>query len=82
MLLIRITGSEALLQGLSQVEGLHLSVHSSRKNPSGTWTVSAYASQEAVSNLKRIGCSVAVAMSEEQVRSAIRRGQGPNPTTP
>jgi hypothetical protein len=82
MLLVSITGSEALLQGLSQVEGLHLSNHSSRKNPDGTWTVSAYASQEAVSYLNRIGCSVAVAMNDDQVQIAISRGQNPNATTP
>ena len=49
------------------------------KNPDGSWTVSAYAGEEAVSYLIGIGCSVAVAMNAEQVQTAIGRGQSQNP---
>lgn len=78
-MLVTITGEKHVLQGLLEVAGLQLSLHSATDIGGDKWSVSAYATDEAAEHVRGLGCTVTVVMTSEEVRDAIRRGSGSNP---
>jgi hypothetical protein len=78
-MLVTIKGKREVVQGLRGVGGLHLSLHSDKDLGGGVWSVSGYASEEAVRHAESLGCTVTVVMTSQQVEDAIRSGSGANP---
>jgi hypothetical protein len=81
MQLIDIAGPKAILRGLLDVAGLDLSIHSASEQGEGTWRVSGYATDKALAELRRRGCTVTIVMDAEQVQAAIESGRPPKPPT-
>jgi hypothetical protein len=75
-MLVTIKGKREVLQGLRGVSGLQLSLHSDKDLGGGLWSISGYATEEAVRHAESLGCAVTVVMTSEQVEDAIRSGSG------
>ncbi|HKE97472.1 MAG TPA: hypothetical protein VKG45_00865 [Actinomycetes bacterium] len=58
--IVWISGPEALVQGLLDVDGLHVAIHSARTLPGGDRRVTAYASDPAVVQVQQRGLTVEV----------------------
>ena len=78
-MLVAIKGKRDVLRGLRDVGGLHLSFHSDRDLGGGLWSVTGYATEEAVRHAVRLGCAVTVVMDDDRVADAIRSWSGSNP---
>jgi hypothetical protein len=82
MQLIEIQGPKETLQGILDVKGLLLSIHSAEQQSDGSWRLSGYATDSAITELRRRGCLVQTIMTHEDVSVAIARGRGNDRATP
>ncbi len=78
MRLIMISGQREVLEGLLNVQGLHLSEFSATDQGNGIWSVSGYANNEAMASLQSLNCTVTDIMTAEEVHAAIESGRGRN----